>query len=266
MNGAPPPPPRPRPCAQPGAVAVWQLYGHCRSVPRAPGPGCKLRSLSLAPARLRTRRSALLSFAVRRSRVPSPCLQLLARHTLASLTRSSRLRPTPLSHGGPIISCSKPASATLFLPPFCLAPAATVADTVAGGSSPLQDPLCPWPCLTGFIPGTTAHFGSLNAHRRIARYFYSWRWAWYTGPVCLAICLPSFPPGPSPSTFAIAAIAPFDARQRPRRPRLAAMIGDALGDHRVSGRSSILRWCGDRRVRAMAPLFPTASMKHGRSI
>ena len=72
---------------------------------------------------------------------------------------------------------------TLFLPPFCLAPAATVADTVAGGSSPLQDPLCPWPCQTGFIPGTTAHFGSLNAHRRIARYFYSWRWAWYTGPV-----------------------------------------------------------------------------------
>ena len=137
MNGAPPPPPRPRPCAQPGAVAVWQLYGHCRSVPRAPGPGCKLRSLSLAPARLRTRRSALLSFAVRRSRVPSPCLQLLARHTLASLTRSSRLRPTPLSHGGPIISCSKPASATLFLPPFCLAPAATV----CGHSSRRQQPL-----------------------------------------------------------------------------------------------------------------------------
>ena len=183
MNGHPPPPPLPRP-----VLSLVQLCGHCRSEPWAPGPGCKLRSLSLALAGC-GRRSALSSFAVRRSRVPSPCLQLLAphppRHTLANLTRSSRLRTTPLSHGGPIISCSKPASATLFLPPFCLAPAATVADTVAGGSSPLQDPLCPWPCQTGFIPGTTAHFGSLNAHRRIARYFYSWRWAWCTGPVCV---------------------------------------------------------------------------------
>ena len=185
-------PPRPHPARVPVlSLVLWQC-GSCMAI-AALYLGHQALAVNFVHFPLRQQGCGLdvppccrLPFGGHESRpLASNCFPPPPRHTLANLTRSSRLHTTPLSHGGPIISCSKPASATLFLPPFCLAPAATVADTVAGGSSPLQDPLCPWPCLTGFIPGTTAHFGSLNAHRRIARYFYSWRWAWYTGPVCV---------------------------------------------------------------------------------